>query len=116
MSRDFTFIDDIVEGTYLCSLKIPSRDKSKHGIVENPLHKVFNIGYGQPINLLEFINLLENVFAIKAIKKYEPMQKGDVVKTFANINKLKSWIKFQPKVPIVEGVKNFAEWYLDYYC
>ena len=56
MSRDFTFIDDIVEGTYLCSLKIPSRDKSKHGIVENPLHKVFNIGYGQPINLQILIN------------------------------------------------------------
>tara|TARA_B100000242_G_C43053834_1_gene492616 strand:+ start:964 stop:1983 length:1020 start_codon:yes stop_codon:yes gene_type:complete len=115
MSRDFTFIDDIVEGTYLCSIKIPSQDICAIGEFEKAPHKIFNIGYGKPINLLDFINILENTFNIKAIKKYEPMQKGDVVKTYANINKLKDWINFQPKVSIDEGIKNFAKWYLDYY-
>ena len=115
MSRDFTFIDDIIEGTYLCSLKIPSSDKSDDGVLENPPHKVFNIGYGTSVNLLEFINLLEEAFKVKAIKKFERMQIGDVVKTYANVNKLKDWIKFQPKVSIYEGVRDFANWYLDYY-
>ncbi len=115
MSRDFTFIDDIVEGTYLCSIKIPSQEICEIEAFEKAPHKIFNIGYGKPINLLDFINMLENTFNIKAIKKYEPMQKGDVVKTYANINKLKDWINFQPKVSIDEGIKNFAKWYLDYY-
>ena len=115
MSRDFTFIDDIVEGTYLCSFKIPSAKKTESDVFYNAPYKVFNIGYGQPVNLLEFINLLESAFNLKAIKKYEPMQKGDVIKTYANIDKLKEWIKFEPRISIYDGVKKFANWYLDYY-
>ena len=115
MSRDFTFIDDIVEGTYLCSLKIPSENKKESSVIDKAPYKIFNIGYGQPVNLLEFINLLENAFNVKAIKKYEPMQKGDVIKTYANIDKLKEWIKFEPKVSIDEGVQEFAKWYHHYY-
>ena len=69
-----------------------------------------------PINLLEFINLLEDSLNIKAIKVFEPMQKGDVVKTYANINKLKEWVKFKPKVSIYEGGKSFAKWYLNYFA
>ena len=115
MSRDFTFIDDIVEGTYLCSLKIPSANQKESDVIDSAPHKIFNIGYGKPVNLLEFINLLESAFNLKAIKKYEPMQKGDVIKTFANIDKLKEWIKFEPSVSIYDGVEKFAKWYLDYY-
>jgi len=115
MSRDFTYIEDIVDGTYLCSLKAPSEnDKESDGIKEVP-HKIFNIGYGNSVNLLEFINLLEDAFKVKAIKKFEPMQIGDVVKTYSNVNKLKDWINFKPKVSIYEGVRDFANWYLDYY-
>ena len=115
MSRDFTYIDDIVEGTYLCSLKIPSENKNESDLFDKAPHKVFNIGFGKPVNLLEFISLLESALKVKAIKKYEPMQKGDVIKTYANIDKLKQWIKFEPKTSIYEGVKKFAKWYLDYY-
>ena len=113
--RDFTYIDDIVEGTYLCSLKIPSENKNESDFFDKAPHKVFNIGYGQPVNLLEFISLLESALKVKAIKKYEPLQKGDVIKTYANIDKLKQWIKFEPRTSIYKGVKNFAKWYLDYY-
>ena len=115
MSRDFTFIDDIVEGTYLCSLKAPSSNNKKFGTHEYVPHEIFNIGYGNSVNLLEFINMLEDSLNIKAIKVFEPMQKGDVVKTYANIKKLNDWIKFKPKVPIDEGVKHFANWYLNYF-
>ncbi len=115
MSRDFTFIDDIVEGTYLCSLKAPSKNK-KFGNHEHVPHEIFNIGYGNSVNLLEFINMLEDSLNIKAIKVFEPIQKGDVVKTYANIKKLNDWIKFKPKISIDEGVKHFANWYLNYFA
>jgi UDP-glucuronate 4-epimerase len=116
MSRDFTYIDDIVEGTYLCSLKAPSNHNKKFEKHENVPHEIFNIGYGSTINLLDFINLLEDALNIKAIKVFEPMQKGDVVKTYANINKLNEWVKFKPKVSIDKGVKYFANWYLNYFA
>tara|TARA_B100001248_G_C27398278_1_gene467513 strand:- start:1156 stop:2175 length:1020 start_codon:yes stop_codon:yes gene_type:complete len=116
MSRDFTYIDDIVEATFLCSLKTPTQKNEKLNKNVNVPHKIFNIGYGSSVNLLEFINLLEDALQIKAIKVFEPMQEGDVVKTFANIEKLKDWIQFQPKVSIKEGVRNFANWYLNYFA
>ena len=116
MSRDFTYIDDIVEATFLCSLKTPTQKNQKLKKNDYVPHKIFNIGYGSTVNLLEFINLLEDALQKKAIKVFEPMQEGDVVKTFANIEKLKDWIQFQPKVSIEEGVRNFANWYLNYFA
>ena len=59
--------------------------------------------------------MLESAYNAKAIKQYEPMQKGDVIKTYANIDELREWIKFEPKISIYDGVKKFAKWYLDYY-
>ena len=115
MKRDFTFISDIVNGTYLCCLKPPISEKNSQNISNKPPHKLFNIGFGRPINLMEFINLLEDSFSIKAIKHFEPIQDGDAQETFASTKKLEEWINFRPKVSIEEGVKKFADWYLKYY-
>jgi UDP-glucuronate 4-epimerase len=115
MSRDFTFISDIIEGTYLCCLKVPSpNDDYKFG---NPsiLHRIFNIGNGNPVKLLYFVELLEEALSIKANKVFENMQPGDVESTYASTQNLEDWISYRPLVPIQEGVNKFANWYLDYY-
>ena len=115
MSRDFTFISDIIEGTYLCCLKVPSpNDDYKSG---NPsiLHRIFNIGNGNPVKLLDFIELLEQALSIKANKVFENMQPGDVESTYASTQSLEEWISYKPLVHIKEGVTKFANWYLDYY-
>ncbi len=115
MKRDFTYISDIVHGTYLCCLKPPTLEKIDKSNHNRPPHKLFNIGFGRPINLMEFINLLEDSFSIKAIKHFEPIQDGDAQETFASTKKLEEWIDFKPKVSIEEGVNKFTKWYLRYY-
>ena len=115
MSRDFTFISDIIEGTFLCCLKVPTpNDDYKFG---NPsiLHRIFNIGNGNPVKLLYFVELLEEALSIKANKVFENMQPGDVESTYASTQNLEDWISYRPLVPIKEGVNKFANWYLDYY-
>ena len=115
MSRDFTFISDIIEGTFLCCLKVPTpNDDYKFG---NPsiLHRIFNIGNGNPVKLLYFVELLEEALSIKANKVFENMQPGDVESTYASTQNLEDWISYRPLVTIKEGVNKFANWYLDYY-
>ena len=102
MERDFTYIDDIVEGTI-------------KAIKKNYSFEIFNLGYGRPVKLTYFINLIEKYLGKKAKKKYLPVQKGDVRKTYADISKAKKMLKWQPKTPIEKGIKNFIEWYKDYY-
>ena len=115
MSRDFTFISDIIEGTYLCCLKVPSpNDEYKSG-KPSILHRIFNIGNGNPVKLLDFIELLEEAFSIKSSKLFENMQPGDVESTYASTQNLQEWISYRPLVTIEEGVKKFANWYLNYY-
>ena len=115
MSRDFTYISDIINATFLCSLKPPQKvDKLKKNYKKN-LHNIFNVGYGQPVSLLKFINLLEDAFSIKAIKSFEPIPKGDVIKTYANTKKLEDWIRYKPKISIEEGVEIFVNWYRNYF-
>ena len=115
MSRDFTFIDDIVEGTFLCALKAPHKFLETNQSISQVPNKIFNIGFGKPVNLNYFIELLEDALSIKAIKKYEPIQPGDVEKTFSNTNLLEEWINYRPRISIEEGVKKFTSWFLDYY-
>ena len=115
MSRDFTFISDIVEGTFLCALKPPIKNEILDKSIKSVPNKIFNIGYGKPIKLEYFIELLEDALSIKAIKKYEPIQSGDVEKTFASTNKIEDWLDYKPKINIEKGVKNFAEWFIKYY-
>ena len=115
MSRDFTFISDIIEGTYLCCLKVPSpNDDYKLGKPSIP-HRIFNIGNGNPVKLLDFVELLEQALSIKATKVFENMQPGDVESTYASTQNLEDWIGYRPLVKIKEGVNKFANWYLDYY-
>ena len=113
MSRDFTFIEDIVEGTYLCALKAPKNNNEKTNKNKIP-NKIFNIGFGKPILLNYFIELLEENLSIKAIKKFEPIQPGDVEKTFSNTKLLEEWIGYKPTVSVEEGVRRFASWFLEY--
>ncbi len=120
MQRDFTFIDDIVEGIFKCCFKKPEvcNDFISSFNINNSLsapHKIFNIGNSKPIELLEFINLLEKNIGIKSIKNFEEIQSGDVIKTFANTEKLKSWIDYAPSTSVDKGVELFIKWYKDYY-
>jgi len=115
MSRDFTFISDIIEGTYLCCLKVPSpNDDYKLGNPSIP-HRIFNIGNGNPVKLLDFVELLEEALSNKATKVFENIQPGDVESTYASTQNLEDWIGYKPLVTIKEGVNKFANWYLDYY-
>ena len=115
MSRDFTFISDIIEGTYLCCLKVPTpNDDYKLGKPSIP-HRIFNIGNGNPVKLLDFVELLEEALSIKATKVFENIQPGDVESTYASTQNLEDWIGYRPSVTIKEGVNKFANWYLDYY-
>ena len=115
MSRDFTFISDIIEGTYLCCLKVPTpNDDYKLGKPSIP-HRIFNIGNGNPVKLLDFVELLEEALSIKAIKVFDNIQPGDVESTYASTQNLEEWIGYKPLVTIKEGVGIFSNWYLKYY-
>lgn len=102
MSRDFTYVWDIVNGIYLASMKVESN------------YNVLNIGNGSPVNLMSFIEELECALDKKAIKNFMPMQAGDVKSTWANIDKLKAIYNYQPKVDIEKGIGEFVKWVREY--
>ena len=103
MERDFTYIDDIVQGILGALKKNISN------------HKVYNLGNSNPEVLLEFVELIEKTLNKKAQKKLLPIQPGDVSKTFADITESKKDLKFFPKTKISEGIPKFISWYKDYY-
>ncbi len=107
MERDFTYIDDIVAGTISVLDSI-----NKEGL---KLSKVYNIGNNKPENLLSFISVIENYLNIKAIKKFKPIQPGDVIKTYADISDIKNDFNFLPTTSIKEGVPKFIDWYKLYH-
>ncbi len=120
MSRDFTYIDDVIDAIYKCCLKIPYSKTNFHENESEPStsfapHRIFNVGNNNPTNLLDFIELLESSLGVKAIKKMRPMQPGDVKSTFADIDRLKNWVNFCPKTSLNSGVLKFALWYKDYF-
>ncbi len=104
MSRDFTFVEDIVNGIVI-SLENPKGAKAPY--------QVFNIGNGSPVNLLTFIETLENALGTKADKNMMPMQAGDVPRTWADTQHLNA-LGYQSKTPIQEGVQQFVKWFVDY--
>ena len=114
LSRDFTYIDDIIQGIYRCCFKPATIFKNKSSYSLAP-YRVFNIGSGNPIKLMDFINLLEKKLDIKAVKNFLPMQKGDVFETFANTENLRKWINYKPNTNLDEGLDKFVEWYKKYY-
>ncbi len=120
MARDFTYIDDIVEGVLRVLFKPASPDSNFDKSCPNPSsswapHKVFNIGNSNPVPLLKFISILEDCLGVEAIKQFESMQPGDVEATAANTDLLEAWIGFRPMITIEKGVERFANWYKDYY-
>ena len=120
MRRDFTYIDDIVEGIVRVTRKSaeanPQFDKNQPDPASSwAPHRVFNIGNSEPIALMEFIDCLEKALGTEAIKHFEPMQPGDVESTAADTTELESWIGFKPSTPIKKGVEAFASWYRSYY-
>ena len=116
MQRDFTYIDDIVEGVVRCIEKPATANHEFDPLNPDPAtarspHRLFNIGNSQPVNLLKFIDILEQELGQKAIKRFEPMPSGDVVSTAADTQALEDWIQFRPSVSIEDGVTHFANWY-----
>ena len=120
MQRDFTFIDDIVNCISACSEKPAFADlefdffNPKPSVSFAPF-RILNIGNGNPIELLDFINILEEKLGLKAIKNFTNMQRGDVKKTFAETSNIYNWAGFKPKTNLKIGVDIFLQWYLNYY-
>jgi len=115
MQRDFTYIDDIVEGVIRCLYKPATADPGFDPLNPNPAtaavpHRLFNIGNSQPTALLRFIELLEDALGAEAMKDFQPMQPGDVVATAADTSALEAWIGFRPSTPLELGLQRFAEW------
>lgn len=106
MARDFTFIDDIVDGI------IGALDHVPH----QSCHRVLNIGDSHPIGLMEMITLLEGALGKSAEKIMRPMQPGDVTATFADVSKLHALTGYKPKVMLQEGLGRFAQWYREFYA
>tara|TARA_R110002033_G_scaffold169130_1_gene209458 strand:+ start:1338 stop:2327 length:990 start_codon:yes stop_codon:yes gene_type:complete len=114
MQRDFTYIDDIVEGIIRIQEHVPSvnSNRVKEG---SHFYRLFNIGNNKPVQLEYFINTIENALAKKANKKYFPMQNGDVVRTYADIEQLDKQIDFKPETNLQNGINNFVKWYMEFY-
>ena len=120
MERDFTYIDDIVEGIYKLIPLAPepnpdwSDEDGKSGTSFAP-YKVYNIGNNKPVKLERFISVLEEKIGKKANKIYMDMQPGDVLKTYADVSDLENAVGFKPDTSIEEGLGKFVEWYKNYY-
>jgi nucleoside-diphosphate-sugar epimerase len=123
--RDFTYVDDIVEGIVRVMQGAPSKQKGDDGLPIPP-YAVYNIGGGQPENLLDFVQILQEEllragvlpqdYDFEAHKKLVPMQPGDVPTTYADATALERDFGFTPKITLREGLRKFAEWYKQYYC
>ncbi|GLO12298.1 NAD-dependent epimerase [Pseudomonas putida] len=109
MGRDFTYIDDIVESILRLRLKPPQPGEGL------PPCQLFNIGRGQPVRLLHFVECLEDALGIKAQRHYLPLQAGDVLETWADVGSLVRWIDFTPGTSLEHGVNAFVGWYRDFY-
>jgi UDP-glucuronate 4-epimerase len=120
MQRDFTFIDDIVEGVVRIIDLVPEPDPRWNGENPDPAtsycpYRVYNIGNNNREDLLHFIEVLEECLGRKAKKKFLPMQAGDVPTTYANVDDLQRDIGFKPSTPIEKGLRQFVDWYRSYY-
>jgi UDP-glucuronate 4-epimerase len=120
MMRDFTFIDDIVEGIIRVADKPATANSIFDSFKPDPAtsdapYRLFNIGNNKPTPLIDYIGALENELGVKAIKKYMPIQPGDVPATAANTDELEAWVGFKPNTSVKEGVAQFVKWYRTYY-
>jgi UDP-glucuronate 4-epimerase len=119
MRRDFTYIDDIVEGVIRCLDKPATANPHFDASAPDPAtswapHRLFNLGNAQPEQLLDFIALLEQALGRPAIRQLEPIQPGDVEATAADTRALEAWVGFRPSTPLAVGVERFAAWYSEF--
>ncbi|WP_256010065.1 NAD-dependent epimerase [Desertivirga xinjiangensis] len=119
MKRDFTYIDDIIDGIVKVIDNPAQRNEDWNAAAPDPSssnspYRIYNIGRGEPVRLMDFITEIEKNLGIIAKKKFLTMQDGDVSKTWADISDLKS-LGYQPKVSVKEGIKSFVKWYKDFY-
>jgi len=120
MKRDFTYIDDIIEGVVRVIEKLPTPDPSWNGDHPDPgtsyaPYRIYNIGNNEPVELMHFIEVLEDILGIKAEKNLLPMQPGDVPATYADTADLERDVGFKPSTPLEEGIAKFVQWYRSYY-
>ena len=120
MRRDFTYIDDLVEGIVRLIDAVPIRGEPVRD-AEDTLSAVapfrtVNIGNSDPVPLMHFVDAVENAVGRKGRHNYLPMQPGDVPRTFADSSLLQSLTGFRPATPVAEGVGRFVGWYRDYHC
>ncbi|MBK9137214.1 MAG: NAD-dependent epimerase [Verrucomicrobia bacterium] len=120
MRRDFTYVDDIVEGVLRVSARVPTGDLQWRGDQPDPgtsraPYRLYNIGNNSPVELMYLIETLERALGKQAIKRMLPMQPGDVPATYADVDDLARDVGFKPATPIEEGVRRFVAWYREFY-
>jgi UDP-glucuronate 4-epimerase len=120
MRRDFTYIDDIAEGVIRILDRPPQASPDFDKQTPDPAtswapYRVFNIGNHQPVELMAYIEALEQALGKKATKNFLPLQDGDVPATYADTSELKHVTGFSPAMPVTEGVRRFVEWYRSYH-
>jgi UDP-glucuronate 4-epimerase len=120
MRRDFTYIEDIVEGVVRVADRIPQPDPNWTGTHPDPgtssaPYRVYNIGNNRPVELLEMISLVEQSLGRVAVKNFLPMQPGDVPETYADVDDLVRDTGFRPSTPLADGIARFIDWYREYY-
>jgi len=120
MQRDFTYIDDIVEGIVRTIDRKASPNPAWSGDAPDPgtsysNYRIYNIGNNQPVTLMSFIETLEDVLGMEAQKEFHPLQPGDVVATYADIDDLSQGVGFRPAIPLRTGIERFVEWFKEYY-
>ena len=119
MQRDFTYIDDVVEGIVRVmnrpQVKVSSADMEEKGLETTAPYKIYNIGNHSPVTLMDFITTIEQAMGKKAEKNMMPMQPGDVPATYAQVQDLMDDVGFKPSTPLSVGIQKFVAWYKDYY-
>lgn len=120
MWRDFTYIGDVVQAVLLClkkdQVELNDFDKNQVNLyASNPPYQIMNVGNDAPVNLETYISTLERILGKAAIKQYEPLQKGDVLSTSADLNRVSAFIGFKPSTPLEGGLRKMIDWYQDYY-
>lgn len=120
MKRDFTYVDDIVESIRRLLPKPPQPNKAWNGFLPDPAtsfapYRIFNVGNSKPVELNRFIEAIEKATGKKAIRNNLPLQQGDVLETYADVDELIAEVDFKPETSIEDGVMRFVDWYKQYY-